>query len=191
MKLPMVFLLVATLVAGCSKHTASTDASTREITPPAAKTIEYPTLVIDEQQQIRGSNTPTAYHLHAPVITWTPEEAYEHLIKVRCFAFGGVGRAGQTSTGEVAFRAILRSDKGAELFKSAISEGSEEAKLYSLCGIRLLDRTSFAASAQPLSKGDSEVTTMSGCIGGHETVGAVVRQIADGVYDPYLKQIRR
>jgi len=122
-------------------------------------------------------------------IPWAAQAAHNRLIKIECFAFGGVDFLGQTSAGELAFRTLLRSGKGAEFFKSAISEGTDEAKLYALCGIRLLDRSSFDAYVEPLLKVDSEVITMSGCLIGREKVAAIVHQISNGDYDPYLKTL--
>jgi len=61
MKYPASFVLIAALLAGCSKPAAPTDAS---ISPePSTPTAEYPTLVIDEQHQIRGKETPPAYQI--------------------------------------------------------------------------------------------------------------------------------
>jgi hypothetical protein len=55
MKCP-AFVLIAALLAGCSKPAAPESG-----TPPT----EYPTLVIDEQHQMKGSNTPPAYQIGA------------------------------------------------------------------------------------------------------------------------------
>ena len=65
MKRPINFVLIATILAGCSKHTAPSDASTAETVAPPAATSEYPTLIIDEKHQIHGSNTPAAYQITA------------------------------------------------------------------------------------------------------------------------------
>lgn len=124
-------------------------------------------------------------------LPWTAQAAHDHLTKIECFAFGGVGLVPRTSAGELAFRTILRDGKGAELFRSAIAEGTDEAKLYALCGIRLLDRGSFDACAEPLLKVDSDATTMSGCVIERKKVAAIVHQISNGDYDPYLNKIKR
>ena len=50
----------------------------------------------------------------------TPEHAYEQLLAVRCFAFGGVGYAGVTSGGEIAYRAIAGSTNAVALFLKGV-----------------------------------------------------------------------
>jgi hypothetical protein len=117
---------------------------------------------------------------------WTPREGYEYLIVARRFAFGGVGIAGATSAGEYAFRAALRSRKPAQIFKSVFVQGTEEGKLYALCGIRASDRAAFDSYAKLLVSTNAEVTTMRGCIVGHEKAAELVKQIAGGSYDSHL-----
>ncbi len=63
MKYSSTFVLITALLAGCSKPATPPDTSTLEkmSTPQTA----YPTLVIDEQHQIRGKDTPPAYQIAA------------------------------------------------------------------------------------------------------------------------------
>jgi len=110
------------------------------------------------------------------------------LMKVKCFAFGGVGYAGATSKGEIAFHAVLASTNALELFNSVLSRGTDEAKLYALCGIRSLQRESFDSAAKPLLAADPRVNTMSGCLLAEEKASAVIRRIAEGAYDSYGKR---
>src|SRR6266576_3343418 len=49
----------------------------------------------------------------------TPQQAYEQLLSVGCFAFGGVGYAGVTSDGEKAYRAIAGGTSALALFAAA------------------------------------------------------------------------
>jgi len=126
-----------------------------------------------------------------PRATWTSAEGYEYLIVSRRFALGGVGFAGATSTGEFAFRAVLRSRGAREVFKLVLSPGAqatEEGKLYALCGIRATDRAAFDRYAAFVVSTNAEVTTQSGCIVSHERVADVVKQIADGAYDSYCSK---
>ena len=65
MKHPTIFVVIALLVAGCSKPTASSDTAGPEKAASETAPTEYPTLVLDEQHQIRGSDTPAAYQIAA------------------------------------------------------------------------------------------------------------------------------
>jgi len=121
----------------------------------------------------------------APKESWTPHQGYEYLIVARQFAFGGVGVAGHTSTGEVAFQAVLHSRDPAQIFKAVFLQGTEEGKLYALCGIRATDRPAFDRYAKLLVSTNAEVTTMRGCIIGHEKAADVVKRISEGSYDFY------
>lgn len=129
---------------------------------------------------------------HDPRTTWTPAEGYEYLIVARRFALGGVGIAGDTSTGEFAFRAVLRSRGAAEVFRLVFSPGAqatEEGKLYALCGLRATDRADFGEHAAILVSTNAEVITQSGCTIIHERAADVVKRIEDGAYDSsFLKR---
>ena len=118
--------------------------------------------------------------------TLTPEEGYDRLVEARCFALGPVGASADTSAGELGFLAVLRSRNPPAVFRLVLSRGTEEGKLYGLCGIRATDRTSFASYAVMLARTNAEVRTLSGCIGGHERAADVVNRIAAGVYDQYF-----
>ena len=118
----------------------------------------------------------------------TPEQAGEQLVKVRAFAFGGVGFAGTISEGERAWRIILTSPDALKLFRSTLSTGTTEAKLYALCGIRQLDKPSFPALAKPVLDANPQVTTMAGCSLTHEPAASVIQRIAAGQYDQHFKQ---
>ena len=67
------------------------------------------------------------------------EDAAASLMKVKSFAFGGIGVAGTTSLGEAGFRSILERRDALEQFRAVLSKGTNEAALYALCGIRALD----------------------------------------------------
>ena len=63
-KLP-ILLSVAILVAGCSKPSTLTGSPETVSTPSTPA--NYPIVVIDEQHQIKGSNTPAGYQIPAGV----------------------------------------------------------------------------------------------------------------------------
>ena len=121
----------------------------------------------------------------------TPEQAYEQLLSVRCFAFGGVGYAGVTSEGEKAYRAIAGGTNALALFSAVLTNGNAPAKLYALCGIRQLSPRAFDTHAKPLLIANPQVETMSGCMMSHEFFTNVVARIASGMYDVYFKKPKR
>ena len=104
----------------------------------------------------------------------------------RRFAFGGVGVAGQTSTGEFAFQAVLRDRSARQLFKAVYLQGTGEGKLYALCGIRVKDLNGFERFASPLVSTNAEVTTQSGCTVRHERAADVLKRIREGFYDWHI-----
>jgi hypothetical protein len=55
------FLLIAAILAGCSKSTSSTDASKPDAAATPSSTRNYPTLVVDERHLIKGSNKLVPY----------------------------------------------------------------------------------------------------------------------------------
>src|SRR6185369_13177997 len=118
----------------------------------------------------------------------TPQQAYEQLLSVRCFAFGGVGYAGVTSEGEKAYRAIAGSTNAVALFSAALTNGNAQAKLYALCGIRQFAPRTFEAQSKSLLSANPQVETMSGCMVSNEFATNVVARIASGSYDVHFKK---
>ena len=121
----------------------------------------------------------------------TPQQAYEQLLSVRYFAFGGVGYAGVTSEGEMAYRAIAAGTNALSLFSAALTNGNAQAKLYALCGIRQFEPSTFDALAKSLLSANPQVETLRGCIMRHEFATNVVARISSGAYDVYFKIAKR
>ena len=117
-----------------------------------------------------------------------PQQAYEQLLSVRYFAFGGVGFAGVTSEGEKAYRAIAGGTNALALFSAVLTNGNAPAKLYALCGIRQLSPRTFDTHAKSLLMANPEVETMSGCIVRHEFATNIVARIASGSYELRIKK---
>ena len=117
----------------------------------------------------------------------TVKQAYDELLSVQFFAFGGVGFAGTTSEGEKAFRTVAASTNGLELFTAVLKHGNAQGQLYALCGIRALAREKFETSAKPLVTANRKVTTMSGCMGMEEGASNVVARISAGSYDAQIR----
>ena len=122
----------------------------------------------------------------APSLETRPEplmEAYDQLLSAKVFAFGGVGFAGVLSEGEKAFHIVAGSTNALDLFKAAVENGTPEARMYALCGIRKLAPDKVDAYAKPLQSANPTVVTMSGCLGSEEAASNVVTRIVAGSYD--------
>ncbi|HEY2572827.1 MAG TPA: hypothetical protein VGH65_02120 [Verrucomicrobiaceae bacterium] len=112
-------------------------------------------------------------------------ESSTTFLKVKSFAFGGIGVAGTISQGEAAFRTVMERPDALEQFKVVLAKGSNEAALYALCGIRALDPASFEEAAAPLVKKNPDVETIAGCMISRQKAAGVVKNIADGRYDSH------
>ena len=121
----------------------------------------------------------------------TPQQAYEQLLSVPCFAFGGVGYAGTPSDGERAFHTILASPNAARLFRAALTNGTSEAQLYALCALRRLERETFDHHSARIMAANPSVRTMSGCMQTDERASNVVARIGSGQYDLWLGRPNR
>ena len=110
-------------------------------------------------------------------------QAYANLLEVTFFAFGGVGLSGRISEGEEAFHTVLVSTNALSLFRKALAKGSNEAKVYALCGIHHLDKGSFDSASKALVAANPEIKTITGCLVGREKAATIVKRIADGLYD--------
>jgi len=121
----------------------------------------------------------------------TPQQAYEQLLSVGRFAFGGVGYAGVTSEGEKAYRAIAGDTNALSMFSAVLTNGNAPAKLYALCGIRQFAPRMFEAHSKSLLIANPQVETMSGCLVSHEFATNVVARISSGSYDVHFKKPKR
>ena len=115
-------------------------------------------------------------------------EATASLAKVKSFAFGGIGVAGTPSPSEAHFRTVLAQHNALADFRAVLANGTPEAKLYALCGIRILDPSSFNEAAEPLKKSNPTVETIGGCIITKVPAAGVITNIAAGRYDAYWKK---
>jgi len=122
---------------------------------------------------------PAAESSASPIL----QQAYEQLISVRSFAFGDVGLARTTSQGESCFRTIAATTNGLPVFSAALTNGTAEARLYALCGIRHLAPEQFDALAAPITGANARVSLMVGCIQMQMRASNIVAQIKSGSYD--------
>ena len=118
----------------------------------------------------------------------SPRQAYEQLLTVKRFAFGGVGYAGVTSQGEIAYRVIAGSTNALALFSATFTNGNAQAKLYALCGVRQFAPGTFDAHARSLIVANPQVETMCGCVIHHEFATNVIARISSGFYEVYFKR---
>jgi hypothetical protein len=112
------------------------------------------------------------------------------LQKVEHFAFGGVGIAGTTSPGEIAFARVLNGKSARTDFVEATEKGTPAAKCYGLVGLRVTDPSAFEQAAQRLAARNDEVQTMAGCMMMKESIGAVIASIRKGNYDEAARQAK-
>ena len=121
---------------------------------------------------------------YPPDTTYTPQQAYEKLLSVHQFNFGGVGFSGATSEGELAYRSIAASTNALALYSAALTNANTDAgKLYALCGIQMLAPETFDAQAKLLRTSKAKITMMSGCIAYEVYVTNIVAAIARGHHD--------
>jgi hypothetical protein len=110
------------------------------------------------------------------------DTVFARLSSVEIFAFGGVGYAGVTSSGEKDYRVILARPSAMADFERLYASGNLQAKCYALVGFRKLNPQRFKELAQPLRSSKEEVETMHGCIISQELLGAIIKQIESGRY---------
>jgi len=119
------------------------------------------------------------------------QQAYDQLVSVRFFAFGEVSKAWSlprvcaTSPGERAFNTLVASTNGLPLFKAAVTNGTTEAKLYALIGIRHWDPEQFDAFAAPIIATNPRVGFQMGDVGMLMRASNIVAQIKKGSFEDY------
>ena len=116
--------------------------------------------------------------------------AYAELMKIQYFNFGGMSRNISMSVGEKSFRILLKNTEAVKLFQGVFDEGNDEAKMYALCGLRMLDRPRFQEMVESLRESDQPVNLISGCSEQSFPVKEVVRKIEDGFYDHYFMSVK-
>jgi hypothetical protein len=119
------------------------------------------------------------------------QQAYDRLLSVKAFAFGEVGGAWTppqtrlTSEGERCLRTPAASTNGLPLFKAALTNGTTEARLYALIGIRHLAPQQFDTLAAPTIAANPRVRLRIGDIGMVMSASNIVAQIKKGFYEEY------
>jgi hypothetical protein len=104
------------------------------------------------------------------------------LANIHVFAFGGVGFAGATSNGETEYRKIQAGTRAQSHFEELFQSGSLEAKCYALVGLQKLSPRKFRELSAPWRTATAQVTTMRGCVIGHEPIALIIKSIEAGGY---------
>jgi hypothetical protein len=117
------------------------------------------------------------------------DEAMKRLSNVEVFAFGGIGRAGQTSKGEIDFRIVLSEPQPVVLsaFEKLYATGNSQAKSYALFGIRKLKPSRFMELLISAKASVDNVEVMRGCIVTREPLRDVASQIDRGEWGEGFK----
>jgi hypothetical protein len=118
----------------------------------------------------------------------TPQQAYEQLLTVQNFTFGGSYASGYGSQGERACVLIAESTNAIALFSATVTNGNAQAKMYALCGIRQVAPKMFDAYANPLRLANPVVDTTFGDQIRHTAATNIIDKISKGSYDIYFKK---
>jgi hypothetical protein len=101
-----------------------------------------------------------------------------------------VGRAGQTSKGELDFRIIAAQEKEVELaaFEKLVASGNPKAAAYGLSGIRKLRPSRFQELLPDFEKASNVVETMRGCMISKSHLDDVAVEFRRGDFDPWIEK---
>jgi hypothetical protein len=110
------------------------------------------------------------------------DSTFDRVAKVDVFAFGPTGYAGVISQGEKDYKLILSRPSAMADFERLFSAGNPQAKSYALVGIRAIKPNRFKDLSSSLRDSKENVTTQSGCIVSHESLGTVLKHIEAGDY---------
>lgn len=118
-------------------------------------------------------------------------QAYDGLMKVKVFAIGAVGYAGGTSDGERYLDVLIEEKQAPYAFKQLISDGTLEAGLYGLFGLKMLNYAHFDEefSRYRLSRfspeNEESFVMQSGCLKSEAQTAADKNEMLD----IYLKNV--
>ena len=126
------------------------------------------------------------------LLTWTATthaaDPLQALSSIHDFAFGGIGVAGTTSEGEVAFRELYNRPSAKEDFLKLLNSGSPQAKCYALVALRSLNSQTYSSKIEEYKKDKTKVTTIGGCVIAVFPMSSVAANIEAGYYDSYIKK---
>ncbi|MDR3402641.1 MAG: hypothetical protein P4L99_09095 [Chthoniobacter sp.] len=113
--------------------------------------------------------------------------AAKTLSEIPLFAFGGIGVAGITSQGEIAFKNVLASDSAEADFLQILKTGTPQGRCYALVGLRIKDRPVFDEQVKRFASSSQKVDTCAGCAPMTLPMSSVVGTIQKGSYDDRAK----
>jgi hypothetical protein len=125
----------------------------------------------------------TAITILCTIAPASERSAVEKLEKTPLFAFGGIGDAGTTSEGEIAFHTLFSSKSAESHFGRVLKSGNPQAKCYALLGLRLKNRVVFNEQVKSFIASKQGVQTCSGCSMMKQRMASVVASIQRGNYD--------
>ena len=111
----------------------------------------------------------------------------KELASIHDFAFGGIGAAGITSKGEIAFREILKRPSAEKDFLDLLASGNAPARCYALVALRKLNPQAYADRVRRFEQDQSKVSVIRGCIVTVESLSSLVINIGEGRYDSHLE----
>ena len=126
-----------------------------------------------------------------PIEQLTPDQAYEQLLKVHNFSFGGVFADGIGTRGERLYHVIAGSTNAVALFSATYTNGNSQAKLFALCGIRQFAPSQFDSLATSLCLSNPVVDITHGDRIRHDYASNLVYRISSGHYDVYIKDTKK
>lgn len=121
------------------------------------------------------------------VTTALPADPLKRLASVHDFAFGGIGVAGVTSEGELAFREVLKRRAAEADFTTLLDSGNAQARCYALVGLHVLNPKAYVIHARRFEHDNTAVCTIGGCIILTQPMASVVANITAGRYDRHAK----
>jgi len=126
------------------------------------------------------------------LLTWAvtthAADPLQTLSSIHDFAFGGIGVAGTTSEGEVAFREIYDRPSATDDFLKLLNSGNPQAKCYALVALRGLNPQVYSSKIEEYKKDKTTVTTIGGCMIAVFPMSSVATNIEAGYYDSYIKK---
>ena len=126
------------------------------------------------------------------LLTWAvtihAADPLQTLSSIHDFAFGGIGVAGTTSEGEVAFREIYNRPSAKDDFLKLLNAGNPQARCYALVALRGLSPQIYSSEIEKYKKDKTKVTTIGGCMIAVFPMSSVATNIEAGYYDSYIKK---
>lgn len=118
------------------------------------------------------------------------EEAYSTLVQATCFSYGGLGYSGTTIDDRyAAFYTLYSSSDALNYFKGMEKEGTNEGKLFALCGLYLLDKEYYNSVAEKYLSREEPVMYQSGCLRWEDKLCDIIKSDIETGYAPeFLKE---